>query len=105
MLSCKAGNNLFGDPRSTSECVQFVELLDVFPGTALHSDYDVCTYVDFCDKELILKELVINYRKIGLAECVHRDILSFSAPQMFCLQKQVPIQPHRIDAGNVRSLL
>ena len=55
LLSCSVENNFFTDPNSIIDCV---ELSDGSAGSALDNGYDAWTYVDFCDKERISKNLV-----------------------------------------------
>ena len=57
-------NKYFNDANSIIECV---ELLDGSAGSILHSDYDVWTCVDFCDKECILKNFVSKYETLRSA--------------------------------------
>ena len=52
LLSCNRVTNVFTDPSSVSEGV---ELLESFGGTALGSGCDAWGYLDFHDKEKILK--------------------------------------------------
>ena len=90
LLACNAEKNIFIDPISVNGCV---DLLDVLAGTALHIGYDVWTHVDFCDKELILKNSVSNYKESHSAQCVVGENLNISGPETLCVQKFLPRQP------------
>ena len=102
LLSCGVENNIFTDPSSINECV---ELLEGFAGTALHSSYDVWTFVSFCGKDCILNNSVSSYKETRSAECVDGDNLSFSAPETLCLQIPIARQPPKVDLAKVQSLL
>ena len=101
-LSFSVQNKIFTDRSSNIECV---ELLNGFTGNALHSGFDVQTYVDFCDKEWILKNLVGNCKENRSADCVERDNLSFIAPETLCAQNPIPRQRPKIDSAKVKTLL
>ena len=80
-------------------------MLDKFAGTAHDIGWDVWTYFDVCEKELILKNLDSGYKGIFSAEHVDGENLSFSAPDTFCVQNPIPKQPPKVDSIKVQSLL
>ena len=82
----------FTDPKYIIQCV---ELLDGSAGSALYSGHDVGTYVDFSDKEVILKKTVSSCKKNCFAECV--DGHSISAPETLCVQTAIRRQPPKTD--------
>ena len=102
LLSHSVENNYFTDPKSIIECV---ELLNASACSALHSGYDVWTYIDICAKEHILKYLVSSCKTIQSAECADRTNLNISAPETFCVQNVIPRQPPMIDSAKVKSVV
>ena len=71
--------------------------MEGFAGTALHSGYEAWAYVDFSDKQRILKSVVRHYKEFRSVECVDRHNLSLSSPETLCVQNPIPRQPPKID--------
>ena len=102
MLLSNSESIIFKDPGSVFECV---DLLENFSGIALGERFDAWTYVDFFDREQILKTLSYRYKTIRSGAVVEDQKSISGAPVTFCLQNLVPIQPVGIVITKVRSLV
>ena len=90
LLSCNPEPDTFTDAASINECM---EVLENFAGTAALPGYNPCLFVDFSDKDQILRKTVNCYKEMSAAAILDGKSSDISAPNALCIQSSFPAEP------------